>query len=178
MTLDQLVKDLDAMTAPNEIPLSWTKRELDAYETQRQLLQRRILIARNASAALAELDPKIAMVTKWRDHLVTWRQSLCEQLLAASPRSGRTVDWVQGLKMSISNIDRGCEYWNSMASVGPQLAELMRAAGYKPTDGSNDIWTAGFGSLRVTEQRLAELQKRRAETKQQLDAVLCDPVPA
>ena len=114
---------------------------------------------------IAEIDAKIPALKKWIDHLTEWRKAFCGQLAALLARSAdRTPEeqeQVCGLKRSISNIDRGCEYWNGSAVVGPQLAALIKAH-YRPTwDGPRDPWSAGHGSLPVAERLLESLQRER-----------------
>jgi hypothetical protein len=65
------------------------------------------------------------------------------------------------LQLSVSNLERGCEYWNGEPSIGPQLAAKMQAAGY-----------CGWpGSMPAVEQRLEARRKQRATVQPELDTV-------
>src|SRR5512139_3243337 len=99
MTLKQLEAQLAEMPDRLDVPL----RQLDDYDAKRSALQARIRTRRSTEATLAELNPQIATLTKWRDHLVSWRKTLCDQLLTC-PSQARV-----GYELSITRIDRGLD---------------------------------------------------------------------
>jgi len=102
----------------------------------------------------AEVEPQIATLTAWRDHLIAWRQILCDQLLAL-PRHDAGE---QGLRLSIVRIDFGLDgIDDTLLPSSIPLDELMRAAGYVPRG------PAWLGTLPETERKLRELTQRRDE---------------
>jgi len=169
MTVVEMQAELAAMLDPQDIPRSWTPRELEAYETRRRTLQSYIRIIQNATAKLAEHEPEIAALTLWRDHMVAWRQTLGDRLLASPQRPGTRAaeDIVLGLKLSIQAIDRNLDWDGVVMPTHFPLHELMRQAGYE-TGYPGPSWR---GCLPAAERRLAELQKRRDDAQHQLAQV-------
>jgi hypothetical protein len=145
---------------------------LNARAQREQLLMVRISAIRGAKDTLAELEPKIAELTRWRDYLMAWRADLCARLLACPEQQrGRPgMDREDQLKLSISNIDHGCESHGYLVILGQPLADLMRAAGYVPREGELSVWSGGFGSLVATNDRLEVLQRQRDAAQAVLDA--------
>jgi len=175
-TLEQMVRELAALPAETDVPLSWTQRQLDDLRQQQGTLMNRIQVAHRSVGILAEVDPQIAALIKWRDHLVRWRQLLCDRLAALPPpRTGPELGERQKLEMSIQRIDYGldlgpagsCMYGNI------PLDDLMREAGYVPRDAvaraDGEAW---FGTLPSAEWRLKELQARHDDAKCRLDEAL------
>ena len=80
------------------------------------------------------------------------------------------MDREDQLKLSISNIDRGCETHGYMVILGQPLADAMRAAGYVPAEGQLSVWSAVYGSLPAIEERLETLQRQRDAAQAVLDA--------
>jgi hypothetical protein len=66
---------------------------------------------------IAEIDAKILTLKRWINHLTEWRKTFCDLLAAlparAADRTREEQEQGLGLKLSIANIDRGCEYWNA-----------------------------------------------------------------
>jgi hypothetical protein len=144
---------------------------LEDESARRQALTRRIAAIDFAKVTIARLDPKIRELTTLRDQFVAWRKELSDRLLAcpSQQRNRRDMDHEDQLRLSISNIDRGCEVFGSMVNLGVPLGELMRAAGYVPEPGQTSVWSAVYGSLPATLERLGTLQRQRAEAQAVLD---------
>jgi hypothetical protein len=161
-TIEQLQADLAALPVEQAIDPRLKRHILDA----------RITAARNETSTLAELDALIVDTTTWRDHLVEWRKTFCDELLALPKGDLRA----QGLKLSIIQIDRGLDFWNEAFPARIPLDDLMAAAGYQP-DGKTLAMSCGAcwrGSPPVVEKRLRDLQKRRDDAQARLDAALRD----
>lgn len=154
------------------------QRQLDANRTARAVLEAQLQTIRTTRVALANLAPRIAAETEWRDHLVDWRKTLCDELLALPLRirDERTLGVQQNLKLSILKID-------SDAEVAPwtletlKLGQLMREAGY--VEGpriENQACGAlpWYGSLPDVERRLQTLQQQRDAEQARLDESLLD----
>jgi hypothetical protein len=134
---------------------------------------------RAARITLAEVAPKIAFDTRWRDFLVAARQTCCDGLLACPPRARTDMERATQEKweFSIKRIDRGlnlgtngeCHYANL------PLDDLMRDAGYVPRDlvsrAQGDAW---YGTLPTVERRLKELIAKRDDAQTRLDRALAD----
>jgi hypothetical protein len=178
-TLEQIVRQLVALPDPDTTPNLSPKQVRDLVEEKR-VLEGRIGAIRVAINRLAELDAQIAPVEIWLGYLAEWRKTLCEQLAAhTEPTTSdyhehrASHDRLAALQLSIANIDRGCQYFGSMCELGRPIADLMRAAGYAPEPGQNDIWSAGYGSTAQAQRRLDELTKQRTEVQARLDSELC-----
>jgi len=170
MTLEQLQTERAALPEP-AVDLRLKAHILDA----------RITAARNETSTLAELDPKIADLTTWRDHLIAWRETLCAALLGCPqrPRTDHDAGVLQNLKLSIMTVDRGRGVFDGSgyALETLRLGALIREAGYveaPPVEGQAVGRLPWFGSLPEVEQRLHDLQKRRDEAQARLDATLRD----
>jgi len=90
------------------------------------------------------LKEEIANLTTWRDRLVAWRKTLCDQLLDCPPRSPQ----IALLKLSIIRIDRDLDF-----TVHMPLDDLMAAEGA--------TW---LGCLPDVEQRLKALRDQVTAT--------------
>ena len=102
------------------------------------------------------IDEKIESLTCWIAHLVEWRKELSDQLSVLQIQESE-------LKLSIQNIDQGCEYWQGTAVIGAPLAALIKMH-YRPTwDGPRGPWSAGHGSLPVAQRLLESLQRERED---------------
>jgi hypothetical protein len=172
-TLEEVETELASMLDPLDIPGNWTPRERDAYETKRAVLDARIRTVRMSKDILAQVEPRIAFDTKWRDHLREWLAILGERLLAlGDARTDIDRARVIALKLSIMRIHRGLNF-NEMLPGHLPLDDLLHEAGFVPRDAvaraNGDAW---YGTLPVVEQRLAELTARRDDAQTRLDAAL------
>jgi hypothetical protein len=160
-----------------------TERELEAFYGKRAALDARIFTLRNAPNDIEKLDPQIAAIKKWCDHLTAWRTEFTKRIAAlpasADSRTRAQEQEVAGLTAAIKNIDFGCRYSNEWAVIAGPLRERIMAA-YTPTWDmpTLDPWAVGYGPLPTAQQRLAELTKRRDEAQARLDAALCEPEAA
>jgi hypothetical protein len=181
VTLDDMRIELGAMLDPQDIPFSWTPRQLEAYEMRRSWFRAKIQDATNAMQTLANVEPKIAADEKWRLDLNTWRPILARELVdLKGPDRGRAMN----LTWSLQCIDRGIRVledsgWQLETT---RLGELMRQSGYvqsAPEPGTNQILgkLGWFGSLPDVERRLQELAKERADAQVRLANALRDPAP-
>jgi hypothetical protein len=165
MTLGQIEQEIAAMPDPLDVP----PRQLDQYQTRRAMLQARAQTIRLAESTLADVNPEIAKLTKWHEHLMTWRTTLCDRLMACPPHKQ------SGLKLSLLRVDRGLDLMSDLLPANLPLDDLMREAGYVPKDPAararGDAW---LGSLPYVEHRLSELVTRRDDTQARLDAALHD----
>lgn len=176
-TLESLQAELAAMRDSLDIPGDWTPRQRDAYETERCIVTNRVNEVRRANATLAEVDPLIAVLTKWRTDLESCRKTLCDELLAA-PRPRTDVDrgQLRNRELSIQSADRGRRVAEGTGwSVDTlRLGELLRAAGYVAGPDGQLPW---YGALPEVERRLRELHERRDEAQRRLDDALREPEP-
>jgi hypothetical protein len=178
-TLDQIVRQLAALPDEQDIPLSWTRRQLDDLRQKRCVLDARLTTARRATSTLAEVGPQIATLTKWRDHLAAWRATLCDRLVALAPaHTAPEFGQRQTLELSITRIDQGLDLGPSgnCAYGHLPLDDLMRDAGYVPRDlvarAQGEAW---LGCMPDVERRIAELQKRHDDAQARLtEALLSD----
>lgn len=148
---------------------------------KRHILDARITAVRNATATIAELDPKTADLTTWRNDLIAWREKLCAELLGCPPRphTDHDVGVLQNLKLSIMTVDRGRGVSDGSGWVLETLrvGRLMRESGFvkaPPVEGQAVGRLPWFGSLPEVEQRLKELTKQRDDARTRLDAALRD----
>jgi hypothetical protein len=166
--LEQLNQQLAALPDPLDVP----PRQYIDVETKRSRLLAQIQTIGMAQATLADVDPKVAELEKWRDHLVSWRKALCDELLAC-PRTeaGR----LRCLELSVIRIDRGLDFMNEAYPARLPVDDLMAAAGYVPHDAvaraHGDAW---LGPMPSVEQRLRELHARQADARTRLHAALGD----
>jgi hypothetical protein len=160
-TIEQLEHALAALPDPLDVP----PRQFDEVETRRSALRACIYTIRSAKSELADVDPQLAAFTKWHDHLVSWRKTLCDQLVACPPQARI------GIELSIKRIDRGLDLMGELLPGNLPLDDLMRDAGYVPRDAvARAHGEAWLGTLPYVEQRLAELQRRRDDTQARLNA--------
>jgi hypothetical protein len=174
-TLARLEAELSAMLDPLDVPFSWTQRERDAHEAKRQQLLARIETVRRASATLADVEPRLDLLTTWHQQLTAWRAALVKELLTIDDKVllGKHIN----LTISIRAIDRGRAVvddtgW-SLSTL--RLGELMRDAGYResaPTEGRATGDLPWHGALPDVERKLRELTQRRDDARRRLDAVL------
>jgi hypothetical protein len=164
-TIEQLCAERASMPDPLDVP----PRQLADYEAKADTLDARILTIQIAQSILAEVDPLLATYTKWRDHLVSWRKTLCDELLACPAIKQR------GLELSIQRIDWGLDFVNEMLPANLPLDDLMREAGYVPRDAvaraNGEAW---LGSMPAVEERLKALQARHDDARERLDAALAE----
>lgn len=156
------------------------ERQLAQLRQQRETLSTRMKTIRSVTSALAHLEPELATEIKWRDHLVGWRQTLCDELLAFPSRIRDDREWgrKQSVQLSIMAIDQGRfsdEGGWSLETL--RLGHLMREAGY--VEGPKiENQTHGrlpwFGSVPEVERRIADLQTRLASAEAALDEALMD----
>jgi hypothetical protein len=178
-TLEQIVRQLAALPDEQDVPLSWTRRQLDDLRQKRGVLEGRLATARKAVSTLAEVAPQIASLTKWRDLLVAWRKTLNDELLALPPaRTGPALGRRQTLELSIARIDQDLDLGPSGNCVYANLPldDLMREAGYAARDllarARGENWLC---CMPDAERRIAELQQRRDDAQQRLtEALLTD----
>ncbi len=156
------------------------QRQLDDLRQKREALSLRIQTIRSATAALTNVTPKIAAEVEWRDHLIEWRTTLCDELLAFPPRirDDRELGKQQNVKLSIVTIDRGRVSEDAGWPLERlRLGALMREAGY--AEGPKfENQTAGrlpwFGSLPEVEARINALHQEHAGAQARLDDALLD----
>src|SRR2546428_10281570 len=103
MTLEQLEALHDARKDPRDLPHETTTLEATAYGAETATLGLRITMAKAAQATLAELDVSEPHDVGWLDHLNSWRQVLCAELLEIkSPiRDPKVIGRSQKLTVSI-----------------------------------------------------------------------------
>jgi hypothetical protein len=166
--LSRLQAELDALPHPDDV----TPRDLPAYAARQSTLVARIDILRRAPRELADAEAQLPVLTKQRDHLVAWRQQLCDELLAMPPRirDAMTLGRVQSIKLSLVAIDRGRVPSDAMVTLGQtRLGALMRESGV----------VGWFGSLPDVERKITLLTQRKNEAAAQLaDALLDDDARA
>lgn len=164
-TLEQLIAERAAMPDPFDL----SPRQYPDFEAKRSALDGRINTSRHSATTLAEVDPLIAMYTKWRDHLVAWRKTLSEQLATCPPIKQ------QSLKLSIQRIDWGLDLMGQALPASLPLDVLMAEAGYVPRDqvarANGDAW---LGTLPEVEERLKRLQQRHDDATARLNDALLD----
>jgi hypothetical protein len=178
--LNRLEQERAAMLDPLDIPGSWTRRELYAYEDRRSRLTSLVARARAAVLTLAKVEPQWGTLTNWRDHLVDWRARLSDELLADEPRNTdpKAQVRINGLKLSIIRIDRGLDLVHDMLPANLRLDDLMREAGYIPHDAvARAHGEAWHGSLPDVQARLKELERRRADAWAVLSAAVGAEAP-
>ena len=115
---------------------------------------------KSATGRMAELPPA---EKKWIDDLTTWRQTLCDELLALPPRIRDKAEMgrQQNLTLSIRVIDFGLGVLNDPGYdlTTLRLGQLMRASGYEPRDADPTRNYSGvmpwFGSMKEIERRAA-----------------------
>jgi len=165
MTLEQLEQELAALPDPLDIP----PRQVEQYETRRSMLRARAQTIRVATGTLADVEPRLLELEKWHGHLVSWRKTLCNQLLACLPHQQ------YALKLSILRIDRGLDLMGEGFPSNLPLDDLMRDAGYVPSSpvarANGEAW---LGSMPRVEERLKELRRQRDDAQARLDAALRD----
>lgn len=143
----------------------------------------RIQSIRSALSLLASVSPRIAAEIEWRDHLVDWRKTLCDELLAfpARIRDDREAGKQQNVKLSITAIDRGFIEGTGWELGTLRIGQLMREAGYKEGPKIENQacgplpW---FGSLPEVERRVKGLLEQRDAAQAPLEAALHEPVVA
>ena len=176
MTVESLQAELAALPNDEES----LQRQLDDLSQKRETLSSRILAARTATDALANMVPEMAAEIEWRDHLIDWRQTLCDELLALPPRirTDRELGAKQNLTLSILTIDRGRPGDDAgWALENLRLGQLMREAGYRegPKIENQVIgrlpW---YGSMPDVEHRIKELTNRRNDAQARLTEALLD----
>src|SRR5260221_9010161 len=156
------------------------ERHLDALRQKRETLSLRIQTIRSATSLLASVEPRIAAEIEWRNHLLDWRKTLCDELLAFPPRirDDRELGSQQSVKLSIITIDRGHVSEDTGSCLETlRLGHLMRAAGY--VEGpkiENQVcgrlpW---FGAMPEVERRIQELQQQRDGAQARLDEAVLD----
>jgi hypothetical protein len=175
----ELQRELDARKDPSDM-----QAKVNAYITHTDSIAQRLQTIRSATAALANVAPRIAAEIEWRDHLIEWRRTLCDELLAFPPRirDDRDLGKQQNVKQSITAIDRGgLSYGGSYGLCSLRLGALMRAAGYVESPKiENQVcgrlpW---FGSMPEVERRLKALEQQRDDAQARLDEALREPVTA
>jgi hypothetical protein len=159
--LAEMVAERQSRKDELDLPHTLTRREADLYIAETTTLDSRIIAARGAMATLLELEVKVAPDEKWFADLTEWRADFCQKLMAIKPgdRSRETQELQQGLRLSITNIDKGCITWpNGAAALGAQLAEAIKYAGWvAPKDVPGPAW---YGCLPEVKERIAKMQKR------------------
>jgi hypothetical protein len=173
-TLAQLTRDLAALGDPGDVLLTYNAQARFARE--QSWLQGRISTLRASVRTLAEVEPQIATLTTWRDHLIEWRRILSEEL-AALPVSNAPPLFAryQALTWSLQRIDRGLDFMNELLPANLPLDDLMRASGYIPRDlvarAHGECW---LGTLPQTEHRLTALIARRDDAQTRLEQVIAE----
>ena len=168
-TLAEIDRELSAMLDPLDIPQSWTPRELNQYEGRRSLLNaRRHEIHSHWPDYLANATA-IASLTAWRDHLLSWRQRLQDELAVLPvPRTPIELGRKQNLELSIKTIERGQDQ-RDLETL--RLAVLMQESGFvvipstEPGRGGRLPWV---GSLAAVDARLADLAERQRHREHRL----------
>src|SRR5258708_14084 len=104
-TIDERLLQLTKESAALDTSRVQAQQEVDAYAARMEVVAQRFSAIQVATTALKGLAP-LAPATEWRDHLVEWRKTLCDELLAIkSPiRDSRTMGVQQNLKLSILTI--------------------------------------------------------------------------
>lgn len=175
MTLEQLEQTRSERKDEGDLPNSTTHNEAAAYCAHTATLDGRILRARDAVATLLDLEPKLVPDMRWRADLTLWRDQFCKALLAMKPgdRSREAMELQNGLRLSITVIDRGCGTWpNGAVMLGGPLVDVITATGaYFQAERPGVPW---FGSMPEVEHRIADMQKRLATAQAQLDEALLD----
>ena len=124
----------------------------------------------------------LAPEQEWLDHLIGWRKTLCDELLALpSPiRDSHTLGVQRNLTLSIKTIDVGVAVVNGTGYdlTTLRLGALMREAGYEPTGADPHRNYRGvmpwFGSMPEVERRIQQLTKQRDDAQAMLDEALLD----
>jgi hypothetical protein len=183
---EQLAQQLDAqlrsasakLLDPMDIPLSWTRRQLEDYETKRAVLVAQLQTVGLAQYALRKVEPKIATLTKWRDHLVAWQKELAAQLEAHPAEQAlhpHEMAMREKLQLSLKRIRVGMDLRSPESEcmyANLPLDDLMRDAGYVPRDlvarAEGDAW---HGSLSYVEPMLSELIAQRDDAVVRLNKV-------
>ena len=175
----QLTKARAAIPDDGQLPLSTTRDEAAVLAARRVTLDTEIRALEAAVTAHAALGPEVEADTHWRDHLVTWRTTLCAELMTiTSPiRDKDTKDRADGLTFSIRLIDFGfaiCTLGPLLSVTSLPLGQLMREAGYA-TDGPALQGPRGWrGSVPEVEARLKIGTVQRLAAQAALDAALLD----
>jgi hypothetical protein len=157
-----------------------SEHERETYWHTFNTLDRRRMTIRDTVPEIAKLDPQIAAVTVWIDHLQAWRKEFVDRL-ATLPHTGKQEQEQErsALTLAVDNIDNGCAYAYGVAMVAGPLREKIEAH-YTPTWSMQtlDRWAVGHGCLGHAQALLAELQRKRDALQSQLDAALQEPVTA
>ncbi len=176
---DRLAALRAAVTAlPHEDDIA-TPRERDRVSREWSRYTQRHSALEAARYKLAKVNGKLAPLREWREHLLRAEEALTADLAAleALPPSERRPQWRRedALRASLKALHFGVEYLGGMLMLPLPLADALRARGVVPEPGADSIWT-GRGSLTSTDERIAELERQRAEAQAVIDAELSAPV--
>jgi hypothetical protein len=158
-----------------DLPRTLTMRQVREYATETAKIDQQIADFEAKAAAWAAL-PTLEPDTKWRGHLVAWRETLNAELLAMHPRirNEKELDQKTALDWAIRLIDFGL----GISSLGivtlepSRIGPLMQAAGYE-VQGEALRGPRGWrGGLAEVEARLKALTKQRAAAEADLTSVL------
>ena len=143
------------------------------YWGRRSALEGCMRVLDASRRTLAEVEPQIAEQEAWLEFLTRSRQTLGDDLAAIDPaaRDNKTLGRADALKLSIRQIDRGIDFRNELCPVWLPLDDLLREAGYQDAGTlASTVGAAWRGSLPRVNHRLAELRKRRDQTRGALNA--------
>lgn len=105
-TLTALRKEHSEMLSPLDVPLSWTGRQLDAYETRRSLLANRISTLGASAGILSRVEPQLDALKVYRDVLVACKATIETELLAVQQaRTEEELGRKTNLEMSLQALD-------------------------------------------------------------------------
>lgn len=157
--MTELERLQDELTQVDKTALLIHEQEAIAQRRTRIIARQRALV--DAKDDVNELEPRVACVTAYLNFALKARQELCEELLSCPPQRDRTtMNRENDLKLSLRNLDFGCDSHNLMVFMGNALAEKMRAAGYKPAPEELSVWSGGYGSIPAAGELLTKLQRR------------------
>ncbi len=178
---ERLVK-LANESAALDISRTEAQYTVDACVARMEVLAWRISAIEVATTALAGL-PSIDPEQEWLAYLATWRQTLCDELIAIkSPiRDAHVIGVRRNLELSILTIDRGVHILTGTGYdlTNLRLGQLMIEAGYEVIGADPDRNYSGtlpwLGSIKEVERRMQEVERRRVVAQAALDdALLAD----
>jgi hypothetical protein len=167
----ELESELNGMLNPGDIPRSWSSNELNEYEARRSCLIQRISVLRTAAPLCESVDREISVLRAWRLHVASWGDLLQRELDALPPAERDTPQTLGRrhnltLSLKVVDLDLGTLRDSGYGLNTLVLGSLMREAGYEPAPSG---W---LGSLARTDQRLSELETKRASLQASLDEAL------
>ncbi len=164
-------RQLAALGEMGDVPNTYNN--MAEYARKQSALMGKIRTASTSLSTLAEVEPKISDLTKWRDHEIDWRQTCLAKLETLDPKDPKRYGW----ELSLRRIEFGLDFMNEALPARLPLDDLMAASGFVPADpvarAQGDAW---YGSLPEVEHRLRDLEARAADARLRLRFVLADTV--